>query len=148
MQVAVRKHPRLRGEDDRQTVVSPFALETPPLTRGRLVGGLQKRWHGRNTPAYAGKTHLYSSCHTACMKHPRLRGEDSTHIWKLRPVQETPPLTRGRQVDLSAASPISRNTPAYAGKTAQKESPRRFIFGNTPAYAGKTIGNYQKPKVL
>ena len=34
----MRKHPRLRGEDVFSVPFHPDAPETPPLTRGRLVG--------------------------------------------------------------------------------------------------------------
>ena len=54
--VTEEKHPRLRGEDS--SVVQPASLrmETPPLTRGRLLPLRIDADRVGNTPAYAGKT--------------------------------------------------------------------------------------------
>mgnify|MGYP007100369607 CR=1 FL=1 len=70
------KHPRLRGEDIRPRAKRRYVLETPPLTRGRLMGRISIGW--------------------GFWKHPRLRGEDEACDLKLSPCEETPPLTRGR----------------------------------------------------
>ena len=50
-------------------------------------------------------------------KHPRLRGEDSDQGRRRLRDEETPPLTRGRRSAETSVSPVSGNTPAYAGKT-------------------------------
>ena len=132
-----------------------------------------------NTPAYAGKTHLGANLGSGARKHPRLRGEDrpnadrgndgrekhprlrgeDTFVVKVfRAVSETPPLTRGRPSRKIPTILLTRNTPAYAGKTVGiyaremllQKHPRlrgedygRVESGrekrrNTPAYAGKT----------
>ena len=75
---------------------------------------------GGNTPAYAGKTGSGRRSSLAAQKHPRLRGEDLTPAATPAPLQETPPLTRGRlQDDLQVKTRIG-NTPAYAGKTRKR----------------------------
>src|SRR5579884_522031 len=51
-----RKHPRTRGEDGCPAVPLPVESETPPHTRGRLVGRKVVLQHVGNTPAHAGKT--------------------------------------------------------------------------------------------
>ena len=112
-----RKHPRLRGEDTGPTNFSSTALETPPLTRGRLVSNGFDHEEVRNTPAYAGKTILRFWRKGSARKHPRLRGEDAVSVALAFVVGETPPLTRGRPCDRSQAVRDERNTPAYAGKT-------------------------------
>ena len=74
-----RKHPRLRGEDFRSQRKDSHKSETPPLTRGRRnVASLKSPLHG-NTPAYAGKTGRGVTLPLQAGKHPRLRGEDSSH---------------------------------------------------------------------
>ena len=56
-------------------------------------------------------------CHVTIKDHPRLRGENPTHI--LHPISYTgsPPPTRGKHVELQGTNPDIRITPAYAGKT-------------------------------
>ena len=92
-------------------------LETPPLTRGRLVQNRQPRARIGNTPAYAGKTGTTTSAGSHTQKHPRLRGEDGTGTTGPFTFPETPPLTRGRPSIVKAFGPGVGNTPAYAGKT-------------------------------
>ena len=95
------KHPRLRGEDVCGLAFVPCAVETPPLTRGRLRHFVQVLRASGNTPAYAGKT-----------------------AWQLYGVvqyRETPPLTRGRPCVSAVPRRAIRNTPAYAGKTTLRK---------------------------
>ena len=112
-----RKHPRLRGEDEKQSVQSRTFRETPPLTRGRLEKSVFDRLSERNTPAYAGKTAKCGVGRLESWKHPRLRGEDVRIVWRYPSVLETPPLTRGRPQAQGPLGCYARNTPAYAGKT-------------------------------
>mgnify|MGYP001409645962 CR=1 FL=1 len=92
-------------------------VETPPLTRGRPSARSLASFSCRNTPAYAGKTRCEECRKAFGQKHPRLRGEDWELRWEEVPVQETPPLTRGRPGDKITSIRPNRNTPAYAGKT-------------------------------
>ena len=113
-----QKHPRLRGEDKENPDIKPEALETPPLTRGRLHAVGRRVGRRGNTPAYAGKTDHPVRQKEKDEKHPRLRGEDLLLSVCLTIAAETPPLTRGRRnVNLDNAR-IRGNTPAYAGKTS------------------------------
>ena len=152
------KHPRLRGEDEPFCLPQSLALETPPLTRGRLGEELLHDPIDGNTPAYAGKT---ASSRSSCWpqrKHPRLRGEDRRTRNLLFRLLETPPLTRGR-LDRSPCIGFSpekhprlrgedlkyirsvRETgetpPLTRGRRDRKPGSDRKE-GNTPAYAGKT----------
>ena len=74
-----------------------------------------------NTPAYAGKTSRSWTTCTWRRKHPRLRGEDLTPSQTPDPLQETPPLTRGRRGWSPRRRGEPRNTPAYAGKTGNAD---------------------------
>ena len=99
------------------------AMETPPLTRGRLFALSCEVGLVGNTPAYAGKTPSQAAKVRRDRKHPRLRGEDfgrpSTAIIRA----ETPPLTRGRQLWCGLKRGRIGNTPAYAGKTGTPSTP-------------------------
>ena len=138
--------------------VSKSIGETPPLTRGRLPNHPGNTARRGNTPAYAGKTRLYHRAGPGLEKHPRLRGEDAVKRIGWMTLQETPPLTRGRQSTRIRSAQALGNTPAYAGKTSTptaftrktRKHPRlrgedrsrktavACRWGNTPAYAGKT----------
>ena len=93
------------------------AMETPPLTRGRLFALSCEVGLVGNTPAYAGKTPSQAAKVRRDRKHPRLRGEDWYALDTCDPTTETPPLTRGRRASCPSRRPGSGNTPAYAGKT-------------------------------
>ena len=99
--------------------------ETPPLTRGRLARLERTDRRSGNTPAYAGKTREAHSASTRRQKHPRLRGEDSSEGSQNRFQVETPPLTRGRPPRQGEDHHGLGNTPAYAGKTQQRDRARR-----------------------
>ena len=112
-----KKHPRLRREDRRAISFAARSLETPPLTRGRLLQKSRPFIGLGNTPAYAGKTIHQGLAGLDLRKHPRLRGEDSMGISASSLAAETPPLTRGRLKTGRRFIVNDRNTPAYAGKT-------------------------------
>ena len=112
------KHPRLRGEDLTPTPLRPKTFETPPLTRGRRTQLPPGNHPHGNTPAYAGKTGNFDPNKRVISKHPRLRGEDVFAPPVVKPMPETPPLTRGRPRDRRMHARRPRNTPAYAGKTS------------------------------
>ena len=118
----VWKHPRLRGEDQTHHRLRLHREETPPLTRGRPRTRPTRRRHPRNTPAYAGKTRPAPLEKSDPWKHPRLRGEDRSRYSPRVRVQETPPLTRGRQGRTKTRSGRCGNTPAYAGKTDRRDT--------------------------
>ena len=114
------KHPRLRGEDRKLRPQQARDFETPPLTRGRRLRAACRQAHAGNTPAYAGKTSRPPHARSPPEKHPRLRGEDKLSAEGVILPQETPPLTRGRLAGPLGIKGTSRNTPAYAGKTARR----------------------------
>ncbi len=88
-------HPRLRGADDGEPLMTLPEPGSSPLTRGGLlrlagvfrVGGL--------IPAYAGRTLAYNPiiCHPGA--HPRLRGADLSRRHLTTHVLGSSPLTRG-----------------------------------------------------
>ena len=76
----------------------------------------------RNTPAYAGKTDDNSYHVIDTQKHPRVCGEDLNGLIQTPQWSETPPRMRGRPSSDTSAVSMSRNTPAYAGKTQNSAS--------------------------
>ena len=54
--VAIRDHPRLRGEKLPQNLRDPCFLGSPPLTRGKDKSIQRCVTKARITPAYAGKS--------------------------------------------------------------------------------------------
>ena len=50
-------------------------------------------------------------------KHPRVCGEDAIRHAEDKAREETPPRMRGRLLYNSVEKSMTRNTPAYAGKT-------------------------------
>ena len=92
--------------------------ETPPRMRGRPAIWVRNILGAGNTPAYAGKTLLFTGHRRQAGKHPRVCGEDSFTSSSFAKVRETPPRMRGRRVHLKYGEFPKGNTPAYAGKTA------------------------------
>ena len=95
-------------------------METPPLARGRRETEKGGDFGFGNTPACAGKTQSAIFSNVRFRKHPRLRGEDGKGRSLRGLAQETPPLARGRLHRSGVCQRAVGNTPACAGKTAQK----------------------------
>ena len=94
---SVGNTPAYAGKTFRNPSLPTHRLETPPLTRGRRGEAVARRNCSGNTPAYAGKTRARFRDLKNRRKHPRLRGEDAAPVDVDPALQETPPLTRGRQ---------------------------------------------------
>ena len=73
---AIRKYPRVRGEETRALSAMTAVREIPPRARGR--GNLDRHTPGvrGNTPACAGKRNLMHSHSRWGRKYPRVRGEE------------------------------------------------------------------------
>ena len=73
--------------------------------RGKQEPANSSDWFFRNTPAYAGKTRLWSYQTAPTREHPRICGENA--------------------IATVAAFLLMRNTPAYAGKTLHHQRVHR-----------------------
>ena len=155
---AIEKHPRLRGEDLPCGVTSVVSEETPPLARGRLKCARPMPVYAGNTPACAGKTRCLRCRTVPLRKHPRLRGEDGTHVMVgYAAVGNTPacagktqcsracrreggkhPRLRGEDHGRSCEDPRALETPPLARGRRKRERRPKVGRGNTPACAGKT----------
>ena len=68
-------HPRLRGEKLLVSFLFIYFSGSPPLTRGKVKKSFAHVNSIRITPAYAGKSKLFSDTLKIFEDHPRLRGE-------------------------------------------------------------------------
>ena len=95
-QIALKDHPRLRGEKRLLSMQAPACGGSPPLTRGKE----QRRLSGLSpigiTPAYAGKSSQLVESKASVEDHPRLRGEKIIYMYSITPTDGSPPLTRGK----------------------------------------------------
>ena len=118
MNIVIKKHPRMRGEDFSKSLPKILEMETPPHARGRprcldhIVAEVG------NTPACAGKT-------------TRLQA-------KRLPSSETPPHARGRLPLAPSVRMGFGNTPACAGKT-QAVRGRFRVFWKHPRMRGEDL---------
>ena len=99
-------------------------LETPPLTRRKLLKRIPCTRRSRNTSAHAEKTAHRRTRRNAWRKHLRSRGENIAAIGTTATSAETPPLTRRKRADIHAKRERGRNTSAHAEKT----SPPKRLF--------------------
>ena len=102
----------MRGEDRRLLRDLPSIIGSPPHARGRLV--------------------IHSFQMRVLADHPRMRGEDSLHLFAALWRDGSPPHARGRRSTNHPGKGCFRITPACAGKTkflsdgtiAHKDHPR------------------------
>ncbi len=112
-----RKHPHVRGEDQRLGNGFNTCLETPPRAWGRQNITLTNMGNYRNTPTCVGKTHKKGGKKPPYKKHPHVRGEDATIERRVNDQSETPPRAWGRLNPQAPARGLFRNTPTCVGKT-------------------------------
>ena len=99
------------------SLISFFATESPPLTRGTLALNASGQQQTRITPACAGNTNPSINHICILWDHPRLRGEYVNTCLQVLTTVGSPPPTRGiHKIPLPPVC-CSRITPAYAGTT-------------------------------
>ena len=82
---------------------------------GDVTGGI--------TPAYAGKSVVFSFCLLLAQDHPRLCGEKQLFSVLLSYHKGSPPPMRGKATIRPTGFKLMRITPAYAGKSTWKYMP-------------------------
>ena len=98
----------------------------------------------RNIPAYAGRT-TSPGCKSEIMrKHPRIRGENAAAAQRSRTALETSPHTRGEPVLSGEADELSRNIPAYAGRTSSWVIPSLAIWKHPRIRGENSSGGSQR----
>ena len=150
-------HPRLCGEKSSSTNSDFITSGSPPPMRGKVSEQNLRDLLGRITPAYAGKREILVHGLLSPEDHPRLCGEKTR--WTLSALRQSgsPPPMRGKGGSGFSLTSTYRITPAYAGKSAdrqavivrQRDHPRLcgeklilffhffFLQRIPPAYAGK-----------
>ena len=120
---ALRAHPRVCGEDNRQSAKQAGARGSPPRMRGRRRRIRVDHIGSGLTPAYAGKTTDSQRNKPARGAHPRVCGEDRQSPIATITDNGSPPRMRGRRPARCGLTARGRLTPAYAGKTRRSCPP-------------------------
>ena len=113
----VKDHPRLCGEKLIPAAFAHCFQGSPPPMRGKENEELYDMYHGRITPAYAGKSRGRSSENNFDWDHPRLCGEKSHGSMMRLKWRGSPPPMRGKAVWGTLQTRDIGITPAYAGKS-------------------------------
>ena len=139
--MAVRDHPRMRGEHISTRPRVRSREGSPPHARGAqpFVSALASR--KGITPACAGSTHHSPFLPIDLWDHPRMRGEHREKVIQQRETVGSPPHARGARQSFLLHDPFQRITPACAGSTSHR-SKLYSAAGITPACAGST--DYQR----
>ena len=114
------EHPRVCGENVKETSNEVLLAGTSPRMRGKpFVESSYPTWQ-RNIPAYAGKTFDFISVDIRLEEHPRVCGENYPRRAHRGGWFGTSPRMRGKPVSGRNFLCLSRNIPAYAGKTRHR----------------------------
>ena len=116
-------HPRSRGENAREELVTEASDGSSPLTRGKPENGFSLGTAWRLIPAHAGKTPGSPPGGVDSRAHPRSRGEN-LRLYGLGALREgSSPLTRGKRIPKRVSSDGAGLIPAHAGKTWDQMPP-------------------------
>ena len=110
-------HPRVCGENQTPSTLTPARIGSPPRVRGKQMTGFQNGYKGRITPACAGKTLKPIHSFVEYQDHPRVCGENLLRLLGSRVHQGSPPRVRGKRTGAARWTKRPRITPACAGKT-------------------------------
>ena len=158
-----RSTPAPRGEAGASPAGRQPETGLPPHTRGSQGG--RRRWarsvavYPRNTrgsrcppsipaarawstPAHAGKPYSASSVLWTRMVYPRTRGEAASGLMATSVCGGLPPHTRGSLSAMFNSTPISRSTPAHAGKPSStaRRPPLHTVYPRTRGEAESERG--------
>ena len=93
--------------------------------RGKENRRMDRRFHTRITPAYAGKRAALANCRPCSQDHPRLCGEKSLGLTVYLHVSGSPPPMRGKAEWSVRSDRCERITPAYAGKRSEDQTVKK-----------------------
>ena len=111
-------HPRMRGENTRNTYRRPGTRGSSPHARGKPQATKSAHDHGRLIPACAGKTTAPTARATTRAAHPRMRGENTRNTYRRPGTRGSSPHARGKRSDVRGRDCGRRLIPACAGKTS------------------------------
>ena len=92
-------------------------LRSPPRMRGKVHPAHHAEQGDGITPACAGKSHCGRTRPGRDEDHPRVCGEKASPMMKPAPPLGSPPRVRGKAKKRCRSCPLTRITPAYAGKS-------------------------------
>ena len=138
--VAVRAHPRSRGENDCSRSAAALTAGSSPLTRGKRSTAALRSRRPRLIPAHAGKTKQQPTPALTTQAHPRSRGENSAKGPNGEPAEGSSPLTRGKPRNGSLSTSTPRLIPAHAGKTRLHYA-SRAMYRAHPRSRGENIAH-------
>ena len=114
-------HPRLCGEKLSGRYATIATTGSPPPMRGKAPTLYQAVKKSRITPAYAGKRLSRPHRGHEMRDHPRLCGEKGSDSNTGRSNAGSPPPMRGKEWRKLKKCSVERITPAYAGKSADRQ---------------------------
>ena len=152
------KHPHVRGEDKIEASREGLSLETPPRAWGRPRNLVRGCFQQRNTPTCVGKTIGNAVIVGTVEKHPHVRGEDLSSLFRsFLWLRNTPtcvgktitfikkpldrgkhPHVRGEDESVICGAAISLETPPRAWGRLRYSCFASRWRGNTPTCVGKT----------
>ena len=131
-----RDHPRLCGEKCNFSAHVSSLVGSPPPMRGKANVLPSFKLVARITPAYAGKSTLYSLYSDSAGDHPRLCGEKGLLRQSKRAIPGSPPPMRGKDRNIQQKQNQKRITPAYAGKSSTFQS-TNYLKRDHPRLCGE-----------
>ena len=114
--------PRTRGEKASRPLAVAVHPGSPPHTRGKVWKSHNQCLRSRITPAHAGKRVPLNPSFAGEKDHPRTRGEKSGCSFLMSCSVGSPPHTRGKAPYGNRSLPLSRITPAHAGKSFSRKA--------------------------
>ena len=114
-------HPRVCGENQGVAWIGRHGEGSPPRMRGKPPPVVVEPPAPGITPAYAGKTEPWEASASLKRDHPRVCGENPPVTSVIGNIVGSPPRMRGKQRHSFADFRHVRITPAYAGKTYDRQ---------------------------
>ena len=145
--LALRDHPRIRGEHGQRHDPKGDFTGSSPHTRGARAPSAMSWRTSRIIPAYAGSTPCGTPILTECRDHPRIRGEHDKDPYSDEALAGSSPHTRGAPTPTRWGSCSRGIIPAYAGSTRCRTR-RRERCRDHPRIRGehglRTVPNLRK----
>ncbi|SBM43981.1 Hypothetical protein PFR_JS2_1822 [Propionibacterium freudenreichii] len=135
---ARRDHPRVCGENRSTGHDASRPTGSPPRMRGERPDELQIIKVFGITPAYAGRTKLWTLARDTDRDHPRVCGENPSAFSEDSREAGSPPRMRGEQSLYYSNEFHYGITPAYAGRT-QHCDPGLEVIQDHPRVCGENL---------
>ena len=116
-------------------------LRSPPRMRGKVHPAHHAEQGDGITPAYAGKSRCNLPSTAPWKDHPRVCGEKASPMMKPAPPLGSPPRVRGKAKKRRRSCPLTRITPAYAGKRPAASAARSAKWDHPRVCGEKPLGH-------